>query len=626
MTDNNDKDKRSPSRGSASNRDRFPSKRGDNRPRSDAPWSKPRFGDNKPRSGGGKPRFDKPRFGDKPKFGDRKSRSDDRRSSSERDRTEVTGNILPAAPLEERIAKVIARAGIASRRDAEVLISEGRVALDGKILTSPAVNVSPLSHITIDGEPLPERERTRLWFYHKPRGLVTTARDPEGRTTVLEQLPEELPRVVAIGRLDINTEGLLLLTNDGGLARVIAHPTTGWLRKYKVRAHGEVTQADLDKLGNGITIDDIEYGPVEARIDRVQGNNVWLTLGLREGKNREVKRILEHLGMRVNRLIRISFGPFQLGDIEAGMVEEIRTKVLKEQLGTALAEEAGADFEKPVREPAAPLPRISSDDYGRGRDQDDADDAETARREFEAAKAIERRDRHRAVWRDDEMDRQAPKGKRPPRRGAAPRAERNATVEPPRQRLASIDDGSGRKIKVERFISQPVEEERKPRAKRPFPSHGVSEAHHQDRRPRSDFERRPQREFSRPAEGEFKRPFRRGPAEDDRPRRASDDEGRGSPRNKSFSSDGARPDGGEKRNFGPKRDFDRKPGFGGKPSGGKPFGDRSGSNRSGGERAGKPGGGKSYGGKPAGGRPGGDRPGGGKLDGGRPGSGGFGKR
>lgn len=682
MTDNNDKDKRSPGRGSASNRDRFPSKRGDNRPRSDAPWSKPRFGDDKPRSGGGKPRFDgekprfsgekprfsgdkprfggdkprfggdkprfdKPRFGDKPKFGDRKPRPDDRRSSSERDRpvrdrTEITGNILPAAPLEERIAKVIARAGIASRRDAEVLISEGRVALDGKILTSPAVNVSPLSHITIDGEPLPERERTRLWLYHKPRGLVTTARDPEGRTTVFEQLPEELPRVVAIGRLDINTEGLLLLTNDGGLARVIAHPTTGWLRKYKVRAHGEVTQADLDKLGNGITIDDIEYGPVEARIDRVQGDNVWLTLGLREGKNREVKRILEHLGMRVNRLIRISFGPFQLGDIEAGMVEEIRTKVLKEQLGTALAEEAGADFEKPVREPVAPLPRISSDDYGRGRDQDDADDAETARREFEAAKAIERRDRHRAVWRDDEMDRQAPKGKRPPRRGADPRAERNATVERPRQRLASIDDGSGRKIKVERFISQPVEEEHKPRAKRPFPSHGEGEAHREDRRPRSDFERRPQREFSRPAEGEFKRPFRRGPAEDDRPRRASDGEGRGSPRNRNFSRDGARPEGDGKRSFGPKRDFDRKPGFGGKPSGGKPFGDRSGGNRSGGERAGnrpgdgrpgggrpgggKPSGGKSYGGKPAGGRPGGGRPGGGKPGGGRPGGGGFGKR
>ena len=177
--------------------------------------------------------------------------------------------------------------------------------------------------ITVDGEPLPTKERTRLWLYHKPRGLVTTARDPEGRPTVFDNLPEDLPRVVAIGRLDINTEGLLLLTNDGGLARVIAHPDTGWLRRYKVRAHGEINQADLDGLRDGVTIDGMEYGPIEARLDRVQGDNAWITLGLREGKNREVKRILEHLGLQVNRLIRLSFGPFQLGDLEEGLVEEV---------------------------------------------------------------------------------------------------------------------------------------------------------------------------------------------------------------------------------------------------------------------------------------------------------------
>ena len=159
------------------------------------------------------------------------------------------------------------------------------------------------------------------------------ASDPEGRPTVFDNLPEDLPRVVAIGRLDINTEGLLLLTNDGGLARVIAHPDTGWLRRYKVRAHGEVNQADLDKLRDGITIDGMEYGPIEARLDRVQGDNAWITLGLREGKNREVKRILEHLGLQVNRLIRLSFGPFQLGDLEDGLVEEVKTKVLRDQLG-----------------------------------------------------------------------------------------------------------------------------------------------------------------------------------------------------------------------------------------------------------------------------------------------------
>ena len=261
----------------------------------------------------------------------------------------------PQEPVEDRIAKVIARAGIASRRDAEAMIAEGRVTLNGQVLESPAINVTAADRITVDGEPLPAKERTRLWLYHKPRGLVTTARDPEGRPTVFDNLPEDLPRVVAVGRLDINTEGLLLLTNDGGLARVIAHPDTGWLRRYKVRAHGEINQADLDRLRDGISIDGIDYGPIEARLDRVQGDNAWITMGLREGKNREIKRILEHMGVQVNRLIRMSFGPFQLGDLEDGLVEEVRTKVLRDQLGEALAIEAGVDFESPVREPIAPF-------------------------------------------------------------------------------------------------------------------------------------------------------------------------------------------------------------------------------------------------------------------------------
>ncbi|UMY19202.1 rRNA pseudouridine synthase [Methylobacterium organophilum] len=266
----------------------------------------------------------------------------------------------PAEPVEpeagyegERIAKAIARAGLASRRDAEVMIEAGRVSVNGKVIHSPALNVTDSDRISVDGEPLPARERTRLWIFHKPRGVVTTARDPEGRQTVFDVLPEDLPRVVAVGRLDINTEGLLLLTNDGGLAKVIAHPDTGWLRRYRVRAFGEITQADLDKLRKGVTVDGMEYGPVEASLDRVQGDNAWITLGLREGKNREVKRILEHLGLSVNRLIRLSFGPFQLGDLEVGLVEEIRTKVLKEQLGKGLAEQAGVDFESPVRDPIA---------------------------------------------------------------------------------------------------------------------------------------------------------------------------------------------------------------------------------------------------------------------------------
>src|SRR5271156_5622518 len=267
----------------------------------------------------------------------------------------------------QRIAKVRARAGLCSRRDAEAWIEAGRVSVNGAILESPAFNVGPDDDVRVDGEPLRAPERTRLFFFHKPRGLVTTARDPEGRRTIFDALPNDLPRVVAVGRLDINTEGLLLLTNDGGLARVLELPSTGWLRRYRVRAHGAIDQAALDRLGGGITLDGVDYLGIEARLDREQGDNVWITLGLREGKNREIKKVLEHLGLAVNRLIRVSFGPFELGDLAEGEAAEVRTRVLRDQLGVKLAKEAQADFDAPLIAREAPAPAEPGADERRAR-------------------------------------------------------------------------------------------------------------------------------------------------------------------------------------------------------------------------------------------------------------------
>jgi 23S rRNA pseudouridine2605 synthase len=237
----------------------------------------------------------------------------------------------------ERIAKAIARAGLCSRRDAERWIAEGRVAVDGEILTSPAVTVTADSDIRVDGKKLPEPERPRLWRYHKPVGLVTTHRDEKGRPTVFGSLPAGLPRLISVGRLDLNSEGLLLLTNDGALARRLELPATGWARRYRVRVHGAVDPDRLAALARGITIDGIAYGPIRAALDRTQGSNAWLTLSLQEGKNREVRRVLEHLGHPVTRLIRVAYGPFQLGNLGRGEIEEVPAKVLREQLGGPFA-------------------------------------------------------------------------------------------------------------------------------------------------------------------------------------------------------------------------------------------------------------------------------------------------
>jgi 23S rRNA pseudouridine2605 synthase len=256
----------------------------------------------------------------------------------------------------ERIAKVMARAGLCSRREAEAWIAAGRVSVNGKLIASPALDVSRADRITVDGEPLKARERTRLFLYHKPRGLLTSHADARGRPTIFASLPKGLPRLISVGRLDINTEGLLLLTNDGGLARTLELPATGWLRRYRVRAHGRVRQDELDRLRDGITIDRVRYGSIDAKLEREQGTNVWVTFAMREGKNREVKNVLGHLGLAVNRLIRVSFGPFQLGDLTEGAVEEVKTRVLREQLGERVVAHSGADFSAPLLGPSdAPL-------------------------------------------------------------------------------------------------------------------------------------------------------------------------------------------------------------------------------------------------------------------------------
>jgi 23S rRNA pseudouridine2605 synthase len=236
-------------------------------------------------------------------------------------------------PEGERIAKRLARAGVASRREAERMIADGRVSVNGKLLTSPAFNVTPRDRILVDRKPLAEAEPARLWRYHKPAGLVTTARDEQGRETVFDRLPPDLPRVMSVGRLDLNSEGLLLLTNDGGLKRRLELPSTGWLRKYRVRVHGVPTDQTIAPLLRGLTIDGERFQPMTVTIDRQQGANAWLTIGLREGRNREIRRALEAIGLTVNRLIRISYGPFQLGDLAVGGVEEVRPKVLADQVG-----------------------------------------------------------------------------------------------------------------------------------------------------------------------------------------------------------------------------------------------------------------------------------------------------
>lgn len=371
----------------------------------------------------------------------------------------------PAVKNAERVAKVIARAGLGSRRQAEEWIAAGRVAVNGEAIVSPAVNVRPSDTVTLDGKPLPVRERTRLFLYHKPVGRVTTTSDPQGRPTIFEALPRHLPRLVSVGRLDLNTEGLLLLTNDGGLARVLELPETGWLRRYRVRAHGQVTQTQLDVLRNGIEVEGVRYGPIEATLDRVQGANAWITFAMREGKNREIRNVLGHLGLKVNRLIRVSYGPFQLGDLAEGAVEEVRTRTLREQLGEKIAALAGAEFSAPIiaREPSRddrPPPQSRPERTPSRADSDRKRSSGPRERrgekpEGEKPRKLRARQGSGHVWRDRSEERSRA-ADAPLKRKHAPRqAARNAhpqQEEPVRTtRAGLLTDRKGRRIFVQRI-------------------------------------------------------------------------------------------------------------------------------------------------------------------------------
>lgn len=246
-----------------------------------------------------------------------------------------TGFSLTPSEKPERIAKVIARAGICSRREAEVYIADGKVKVNGVLLGSPAFTVTKSDIIEVDNVRLSAAEPPRLWRYHKPRGLVVSNKDEKGRDTIFTKLPESLPRVISIGRLDIDSEGLLLLTNDGELARHLELPATGWTRKYRVRVYGRVEEAKLEEIAEGVNIDGVQYGPVLARLDTQKNSNAWLTIAIKEGRNREVRNIMEYLGYPVTRLLRLSYGPFLLGKLEAGQVEEVKPSVLAQQLGLA---------------------------------------------------------------------------------------------------------------------------------------------------------------------------------------------------------------------------------------------------------------------------------------------------
>lgn len=557
-----------------------------------------------------------------------------------------------AAPAEktsafegERIAKVMARAGVCSRRDAESWIAEGRVAVNGQTLTSPAVNVLEGDSVTIDGKPMQERERTRLFLFHKPAGLVTSAKDPEGRETVFAYLDAhhpDLPRVVSVGRLDINTEGLLLLTNDGGLARTLELPATGWTRRYRVRAHGEVDQATLDSLEAGVTVEGVTYAPIAAVLERAQGSNAWIAMSLTEGKNREIKRVLEFLGLDVTRLIRVSYGPFQLGELAEGAVEEVRLKVLREQLGKGLAEFAGVDFSSPLRaEPTATeaqearerAQKRSRKHVSTLRKQRDEKSAKGPRARVERTATADRRGRAVAVERVVAARPKAEGATRNARRFQSLRGDAEEGAER-RARPARKEGGARFKRSDERSPRPESRFERKERRERDAaPPKGAPRGESDARRRRFEGGSRPDAARSGAARSGTARPPRaesgaRFERSESRPPRAPGSKGadqrlerapRGERPSRDRNFDRAEPRGGERSTRPPSRGKPRAPrAEGGAKSadgGAKSFdGPRAEGARKAGGR--KPGGGFGGGGKPGGARGGPRKPGGGGKPGG----------